>query len=80
MNTNARVGRSKRLDPLNGGTMTPRREESTPGIPWQSIGNRGWDPRPLLLATARWVPAGPWCPPDPDEFTRGWDAAGEEGE
>ena len=52
--------------------MTPEQEESTFGVPIQSIGNRGWEPRPLQVEPARWAPPGPWCPEDPEAFWRGW--------
>lgn len=46
--------------------------------PIQSVGNLGWEPRPLQLTPLRWSPPGPWAPDDPEAFMRGWMVEGRE--
>lgn len=54
--------------------MPERSKSATEEIlPFQSIGNRGWEPRPLQTEPLRWLPPGPWEPDDPEAFTKGWD-------
>ena len=52
--------------------MTPERGKCIPGLPFQSIENRGWEPRPVQLPPPRWAPPGPWIPDDEEAFMRGW--------
>ena len=56
----------------------PEQSESTFSRPYQSIGNLGWEPRPVQIAPPRWIPPGPWWPSDPEAFMRGWLRADED--